>query len=225
MDFSTYFPVWNRLTPAEQDILCQAAVLRTVKKGTILHNGTADCLGLLLLKSGQMRTFIYSDEGREITLYRLFERDICLFSAACILKNIQFDLSVEAEKDTEIWVIPAETFKQIMYQSLPMASYMNEVMASKFSDVMTLIEQIMWKRFDKRLASFLLNEAALEESMVLNLTQERIANHLGSAREVVNRMLKYFQLEGLVKVSRGTVEILDERGLLILAEEQTSKDA
>ena len=86
-------------------------------------------------------------------------------------------------------------------------------MATRFSEVMWLIEQIMWKRFDKRLAAFLLEESTLEGDSVLKLTHETIANHLGTAREVVTRMLRYFQTEGMVKLARGTVEIADEAAL------------
>ena len=86
-------------------------------------------------------------------------------------------------------------------------------MATRFSEVMWLIEQIMWKSVDKRLANFLLEEAALENSDVLKLTHETIANHLGTAREVVTRMLRYFQNEGYVKLTRGAVEITDRSGM------------
>ena len=172
-----------------------------------------DCTGLLLVKSGQLRAYILSDEGREITIYRLFDRDICLFSASCIMRSIQFDVTIEAEKDTELWIIPAETYKSIMEESAPVANYTNELMASRFSDVMWLIEQIMWKSLDKRVASFLLEESSIEESDTLKLTHEAIANHLGTHREVITRMLRYFQSEGIVKLSRGTVMILDKEKL------------
>ena len=89
-------------------------------------------------------------------------------------------------------------------------------MASRFSEVMWLIEQIMWKSFDKRLAAFLLEESTLENTTVLKITHEKIANHMGTAREVVTRMLKYFQNEGLVKLTRGAVELADEKGLRAL---------
>ena len=82
-------------------------------------------------------------------------------------------------------------------------------MAGRFSEVMWLLEQIMWKSFDKRLAEFLVNESVLEGTLCLKLTHEMIGNHLGTAREVVTRMLRYFQSEGLVRLSRGTVEITD----------------
>ena len=213
MDFSDFFPIWNKLTPAQQTTISNAAIYRTVKKGTVIHNGSNDCTGLLLIRSGQLRAYILSDEGREITLYRLFEMDLCLFSASCIMRSIQFQLTIETEKDSEFWLIPPEIYKQLMEESAPIANYTNEIMASRFSEVMWLIEQIMWKSFDKRLAAFLLEETALEGTNVLKITHEIIGNHLGSAREVVTRMLRYFQSEDIVKLTRGAVEVIDPKRL------------
>ena len=218
MDFTDYFPVWGKLTPIQQNRILGAVRTRTVKKGTVIHNGSMDCTGLLLVKSGQLRAFILSEEGREITIYRLFDRDMCLFSASCMLRSIQFDVTIEAEKDTELWVIPAEVYQGIMEESAPVANYTNELMAARFSDVMWLIEQIMWKSLDKRVAAFLLEESAIEGSRELKLTHEAIANHLGSHREVITRMLRYFQSEGLVRLSRGRITILDEKKLDALQE-------
>lgn len=217
MNFADYFPNWKQLTPVQQKLLSSTSMKRSVKAGTILHNGSLDCLGLLLLRSGQLRAYISSDEGREITIYRLFERDICLFSASCMMQSIQFDIVIEAEKDTEFWLIPSDKYKQVMNESAPLANYTNEIMASRFSEVMWLIEQIMWKSFDKRLAAFLLEESALEQTDILRITHEKIANHLGTAREVVSRMLKYFQSEGMIQLSRGTITILQTEELQQLA--------
>ena len=213
MDLSVYFPIWDKLLPAQQELLTNSAVSRTVKKGTVIHSGSMDCTGLLLVQQGQLRAYILSDEGREVTLYRLFDRDICLFSAACMMRSIQFEIMIEAEKDTELWIIPTEVYKGITEESAPAANFTNEIMASRFSEVMWLMEQIMWKSFDKRLARFLLDESALEETSALKITHEAIANHLGTAREVVTRMLRYFQSEGMVKLARGTVEITDAAAL------------
>ena len=213
MSFEHYFPVWDQLNMTQKNRILDSLIERQIKKGTMIHNGSMDCTGLLLVKHGQLRAYILSDEGREITLYRLFDRDMCLFSASCIMRSIQFDVTIEAEKDTGLWIIPAEIYKNIMEESAPVANYTNELMASRFSDVMWLMEQIMWKSFDKRLAAFLLEESSIEESTVLKITHETIANHLGTAREVVTRMLRYFQSEGMVKLARGTVEITDEEKL------------
>ena len=213
MKLEDFFPFWQGLSEEWKARLTEAAVYRKIEKGTVVHSGSTDCLGLLLVCSGQLRAYIISEEGREITIYRLFERDICLFSASCMMRNIQFDITIEAEKDTEAWVIPPKLYRKLTEESAAAANYTNEVMGSRFSEVMWLMEQIMWNRFDRRLASFLLEESALEGSDSLLITHEKIANHLGSAREVVTRMLRYFQREGLVELSRGTICILSREKL------------
>jgi len=209
MDLQYYFPVWNKLNLSQQNKIQAAVIGRTVPKGTILHNGSADCTGLLLVRSGQLRAYILSDEGREITLYRLFDLDMCLFSASCIMNSIQFDITIQAEKDTDLYIIPPDVYQSIMAESAPLANYTNELMATRFSDVMWLIEQIMWKSLDERVAAFLLEEAEIEGTCTLKITHESIANHLGSHREVITRMLRYFQSEGMVNLSRGRIDLAD----------------
>ncbi len=207
MEILDYFPIRGKLSRGQQERLSSSAVLKNFDKGTLLHNGVADCNGLFLVQSGQLRAYTISDEGREVTLYRLFEGDICLFSASCIMRSIQFDVTIEAEKASGIWIIPSETYKSIMEESAPLANFTNEIMAARFSEVMWLLDQVMWKSFDKRLAEFLLEEANIEGTNKLKITHEAIGNHLGNAREVVTRMLRYFQTEGFVKLSRGVITI------------------
>ena len=213
MELSEYIPIWDRLTARQQEAIQQAAVIRSAPKGTVIQRSGEECAGMMIVRRGQLRSYLLSDDGREITLYRLFERDTCLFSASCMLQSIQFDITIEAEKDTELWLIPAPVAKAVLQESAPAANYVNELMASRFSEIMWLIEQILWKSFDKRLAAFLLQESTLEETPVLALTHETIAKHLGTAREVVTRMLRYFQNEGLVELTRGHVRLTDPKRL------------
>ena len=219
MNYLTYIPVFSKLTKGQQEMITNAAFIRKFSKNEIIHNGSQDCTGLILVLSGQIRAFTISDGGREVTMYRLFERDICLFSASCIMNSIQFDITVIAEKDTEVLVIPAEVYKSIMEVSATLANYTNEIMASRFSDLMWLIDQVMWKSFDKRLAEFLLNEANIEGTNMLQITHEVIGNHLGNPREVVTRMLKYFVDERFITLSRGKIEIIDKNGLQKIIDE------
>ena len=218
MGFANDFPIWKKLNPQQQERLAASAQLEKYKAGSVLHDGSPECLGMLLVRSGQLRAYILSDEGREVTICRFFEMDICLFSAACVMPNMQFNIIVEAEKDSEIWIIPACLYKNLMDESIVIANYSHDLITSHFSDVMWLMEQIMWKSFDKRLAAFLLEESVLEGSDILRITHEKIANHMGTAREVVTRMLRYFQSEGMVRLTRGTVEIADRKALEQLAE-------
>ena len=209
MSLANYFPIYHKLTEAEQNLLSRVVIEKKAEKGTILHTGMNDCIGLLVIKSGQIRAYLTSDEGREITIYRLFEHDICMLSASCVMNSIQFDITISVEKDAEFLVIPVGTFKMLMDQSLAVSNYMNQVMGTRLSEAMWLIEQVMWKSFDKRLAAFLVEESNLEGTAELKITHEKIANHMGTAREVITRMLKYFQREGMVSLTRGTIEILD----------------
>ena len=144
---------------------------------------------------------------------RLSEYDVSLLSASCVMPDLQFQIMIEAEKDSEFWSIPACLFRNLVEESLPVSNYARNLLSSNFSELMWLMEQILWKSFDKRLAAFLLEEQQLEGSPVLKITHERIANHLGTAREVVTRMLRYFRNEGMVELTRGTIEILDPQSL------------
>lgn len=209
MDFAHYFPIWDKLTDDQQERILSVSVFRKIKRGTLLHDGSPDCLGMLLVRSGQLRAYILSEEGREVTISRFFEMDICLFSASCVMPNMQFDILIEAEKDSELWIIPACLYQNLMEESLAVANYSHNLITNSFTELMWLMEQIMWKSFDKRLAQFLLEESVLEGTSSLKITHEKIANHMGTAREVVTRMLRYFQNEGMVKLTRGTVDITD----------------
>lgn len=217
MSLETCFPLWNQLNSQEQKILSQAAVYKEVSAGTHLFDSSTDCLGLVVVENGQLRAFITSESGKEITIYRLLSNDICLFSASCVMRNIQFDIELEARQDTCLWIIPSRVYKELSDRSLAIANYTNELMASRFTDVMWLMEQVMWNSMDQRLAGFLLEESNLRGDKVLTLTHEEIANHLGTAREVITRMLKHFASEGLVALSRGVVEITDENKLMKLS--------
>lgn len=204
-----FFPVWNKIDEKQQEELKKSALIKKFDKGTSLHNVVGTCSGLFIVTSGQIRVFIISETGKEITLYRLFDRDACLFSAACMMNNIQFDICIEAEKPTETILIPSPVYKRLSDESLSISNFNNQLMASRFSEVMWLVEQISFTSMDKRLAAYLLEQSAIYDSKTINLTHENIANDLGTAREVISRMLKYFQNEGLVSVFRGGVSILN----------------
>ena len=210
MEFAEYLPIWNKLTAQQQERIAGVIEYRKVKKGTTIHDSSAECLGLIMVRSGQLRAYILSEDGREITLSRLFEYDVSLLSASCVMPDMQFNVMIEVEKDSEFWSIPACLFKNLADESLAVSNYSRSLLSSNFSELMWLMEQIMWKSLDKRLAALLLEEARLEESNILKITHEKIANHMGTAREVVTRMLRYFQNEGMVKLTRGAIELTDE---------------
>lgn len=217
MQLQDFVPFWPRLTDEQKTRLEQSVTFQTVPKGFVVHNGTNDCVGMLVLQSGQMRGYFMSDDGREITLYRLFSRDMCVLSAYCVMNSLQFEVCIQAEKECGFWRIPPQIYKELKQQSAPVANFTAELIASRLSDVMWLLNQILFHHIDSRLAAFLLSETELENVSTIHLTHEEIAQHLGTAREVVSRMLKHFALNGLVQVNRGRVTILDEQELAKLA--------
>ncbi len=203
-----YIPFWKRLSDESKEILRSEITERFVSGGTILHGGREDCTGLLIVVSGRIRAYTMSAEGKEITLYRLKDREVCLFSAACAVSGVSFDVFVEAEEDTRLLRIPPEIYKRVMVNS-DAAMYTNELMSERFSDVMWLLDQVLNKRLDTRLAALLLEERENCGSNTLNITHEKLGNHLGSVREVVTRMLRRFQDDGLVLLKRGSIELID----------------
>ena len=213
MDFCEYLPFWDKLTGQQQERVAGVIEYRTVPKGTHIHDSSANCLGLVAVRTGQLRTYILSPDGREITVGRLFEFDCSLLSASCVMPDMQLNVMIEAEKDSSFWSIPACLFKNLAEESLAVANYSRDLLAGNYSELMWLMEQIMFKSFDKRLADFLVEESRVENTFILNITHERIANHMGTAREVVTRMLRYFQGEGMVELRRGVIELTDTEKL------------
>ena len=212
-----YLPFWDRLTEGQRRRLEEGAAVRRFARGEMVYGGGTECAGLILPTEGQLRAYMLTDEGRELTLYRLFPRDMCLFSASCVLRGIQFDVLVEAERDTTALFLLAEVYQGLMEESAAVANYTSELMADRFSEVMWRMDQILSKKLDGRLAALLVEESRLAESASLRLTHDQLARHLGSAREVVSRLLKDFQNDGLVRLGRGGVELLDLPALEALA--------
>jgi len=201
---------WDKLSVVEKDLFKNNVAKVTYKKGENLHSTDNECLGLLLVQSGELRVYILSEDGREVTLYRLSEGDSCVLSASCILNNITFDVLIDAECETEGLLLNIATFSRLTKENIYVENFAYKNTVDRFSDVMWAIEQILFMSFDKRLATFLLDEMSKTKSSEINLTHEQIAKYVGSAREVVSRMLKNFEQLGLLKLSRGSIQIIDK---------------
>ena len=209
-------PFWSEISETDRDFICQNSYTFTYPKGKNVHDGS-ECSGVILVRGGSLRLFILSDEGRDITLYRLHKGDMCMLSASCVLEAITFDVFIDAEEDSECYVISGPAFAAVAKRSPVVKIFALETAVSRFSDVMWVLQQILFMSMDRRLAIFLSDESARIGSDTITLTHEQIARYMGSAREVVSRMLKYFASEGIVEVSRGGVMILDKKRLRDLA--------
>lgn len=213
------FPFWEQLSTEEKERLIAGAACHTYPKGSLVHSANEKCLGLILVQTGQLRVYIQSEEGRDITLYRLGPGDACTLSASCFMQEITFEVLIDAETDSEALIINPGVFNQLASQNMYVENYLYKQTATRFSDVMWAMQQILFLSFDKRLALFLLEEQQKSDSDTIAMTHDQIARYVGSAREVVSRMLKYFEEEGFVKLARGKIQILDEEALNLLADE------
>ena len=213
--FKNIFPFWNEISESDRDYICRNTYALTYRKGTTVHNGN-ECTGVFFVRKGSLRVYMLSEEGKEITLYRLHEGNFCMLSASCVLQTVTFDVFVDAEEDCECYVVDGGAYSSVAENNPNIKIFTLETAISRFSDVMWVMQQILFMSIDKRLAIFLIDESARIGSDRIELTHEQIAKYIGSAREVVSRMLKYFANEGIVESSRKGVLILDKKRLRAL---------
>lgn len=207
------FPFWNKLSKAEQDSLLQGMVELRYEKGTLIHRSDESCKGIMYVMTGQLRTYILSDEGREVTLFRVREEEVCIMSASCLMDSFAFDVMIEAVEDTVVQMFPSVLLAGIMEAHPEVELYIYKATTERFSDVMWMMQQILFMGADRRLAIFLWDEMAKTGSEMIYYTHDEIARFIGSAREVVSRMVKYFAQEGVLESKRGEIKIIDKKKL------------
>lgn len=209
-------PFWKLLTDSEKELVQQNAVIRLYKKGTRVYSSERECLGMLFVMQGEMRTYLLSEEGREVTLFRIYPNDLCVLSASCVISQISFDTQMSAQKDTEALMIPPNIVLLLKEKNLSVRCFLYELATKRFSDVMWAMQQILFKRLDQRLALFLMQESQRLGTDTIHMTHEQIAQQISSAREAVARMLKQFSEDGLVELKRGAIRLLNQKGLKAL---------
>lgn len=215
---SDTFSFWDHMDESEKKELLDATYKTTYLAGESIHSGNVNCTGVIIVTSGELRSYMLSEDGREITLYRLVSGEVCILSAACVLDTITFEVFIDADVDTDVYIINSGVFNRLVKKNIYIEAYCYKEATRRFSDVMWTMEQILFMNVDRRLAICLLDLSDESGEKRINKTQEQIAQTIGSAREVVSRMLKYFSKEHLVKLYRGGVEILDYDGMRQLAD-------
>ena len=214
--YETYFPFWSVLAEADKQLLCENTAEKHFDRSQPVHDNMG-CTGLFIVRSGRLRLYMLSEDGKEITLYRLSPGDICMLSASCVLQSVTFDVYVDAEEESNCYHISASAFGDVSNRYLEVKNYALETAVSRFSDVMWIMQQIVFMSMDKRLAIFLLEETQANGTDNVNMTHETIARHLGTAREVITRMLKHLAADGVIEVTRKGIVIKDKKKLLKLA--------
>ena len=204
-------PFWNKINSNERDAIIRNISDIRYEKGTCLSGSDDSCAGVFLVRSGTLRVYMLSEEGKDLTLFRLNPGDVCILSASCVLKMIRFEVLIEAESDCRILVINAGFFSELAERNVWVENFSYKIAAERFSDVIEAIQRILFMSVDKRLANFLLEEMETRGSDVIAVTHEQIARYIGSAREVVSRTLKSFYVLGAVELSRKGVKIIDKK--------------
>ena len=206
-------PFWQHLTPAQQAAAQSQCRRVEYAAGQAVHDPGGECLGVLLIESGALRIYLSSPEGRQATIDRLHEGQICVMTAACMMRGVSFDVQVEAESPTAALLLPAGPFSTLMRENIYVEAFLYRAATERFASVLIGVEQMLFSSLEQRVASFLLDEAARTGSDVVRLTQEQLAQAIGSAREAVSRTLKKLERQGLVAVERGAVRLCDRPAL------------
>lgn len=206
---SNRLPFWNLLTDKEKEILKDNTIERTYTKGSIVFDNSSSCLGLLNVISGQVRAYLVSDEGKEVTIFKLEDNDLCVLSASCIIKQITFDTQLVANEDTKVLIVPSNIIENLAYMNIELRCYLYEKALARFSDVMWNMQELLFKGLDSRVANYLINQYERTDSTIIKVTHEEIANDINSAREAVTRILKLFVQDGLIKLQKGSIELVD----------------
>ncbi|MBU5449935.1 Crp/Fnr family transcriptional regulator [Acetivibrio sp. MSJd-27] len=204
---------WNGLTIEQKEFLAVHAVMHRYEKGTRVSYGTGECSGLNIVQEGRIRVFLSDSSGSEITLYRVIPGEVCIFSASCMLKSLDFEIHMAFEEETEVCIIPMAVYQQICDSVIKAKDFTLELVSNRFTDVMRLLGEVCFSDMSKRLAELLCEYSELTKTKRLLLTHERLACDLGTAREVVSRLLKQMEREGVLRLSRGMIEIRDEEAL------------
>ena len=211
-------PYWNHLTEDERTQVRKEAYIRKYEPGELLYGSCVECVGMIHILRGEARAYVLSEEGREVTLFRVEEGDNCVLSASCVLTHISFASFMAATKPSDILIVPVALFGNLCEKNIHVRCFAYELAARRFSSVVFVMQQILFARMDQRLASFLLEEYRKTGNPEIRMTHETLALHINSARETVGRMLKRFAEEGMIESRRGSILLTDIRKLEKTAE-------
>lgn len=187
--------------------------LKTATKGTVLYEGGFPCPFVPFILKGVVRVFKLGESGREITLYRVSPGQVCVLSSTCTLSGNSFPAIAEAEEDVEMMVLPAHIFRSFLGRFPDLQNFINERIAERLADLMVVVEEVAFRRVDIRLVEKLLHETEDESHRSVECTHAQLAQELGSAREVISRILKDLENQSFIQLGRGKIDITNWPGL------------
>ncbi len=204
------------LSPEGRTLLLAGKIEKAFDKPTpVIHKGQA-VSGAYLVTRGQLRVFTYTPQGSEATLYFIRPGETCVLALNCLFNDLRYPAWVETAADTRVEIIPGALYRQLFLREPSVQNLTVKTLSTLVFRLMDELEQIHACNLDQRLANFLLSNASDEG--VLQTTQQALAGHLGTTREVVARLMQGFAAQGLVSTRRGQVTILRSEGLAHLLE-------
>jgi CRP/FNR family transcriptional regulator len=206
------YPLLRELAPARFSELFEHSSLMRLPAGTVIFDENQPCQGFPLLLSGSVRVIKSSANGRELQLYRVGEGESCILTSSCLLGHSNYQARGIVEQDVEMIVLPPAAFRTLMADCPPFRDYIFSLFAERLTDLMELVSAVAFQKLDQRLAALLLSRPS-----PLLATHQVIADELGSAREMVSRLLKGFADQGWVRLGREQIEVIDRGALNRLA--------
>ena len=205
------FPSFGKASDEVQTELFEHAALVQIPAHQFICLEGNKCSGIPLVLEGRARVYKLSESGREITLYRVEPGDSCILTASCIMSNIEFPAFVSTETDVEAIVVPPAVLHRWVNQYGVWSEFLWTMLASRFAEVISLVEEVAFQRVDKRTADYLVHAA--DAGGIIKKTHQDIAADIGTSREVISRILKEFEHSGLVTLSRGEIHADDLKEL------------
>ena len=185
------------------------AIPKKFRKGEFFALEGDTCHYFPMILSGSIRVYKGGDTGKEITLYRIQAGECCILSAFCIMSQTPFSANAYVDEDVSAILIPAPVFRDWIHRHEIWRNFVFKVLFRFINEIIWKIESLAFQRVDERIASFLVNEFLREHKSVIQTTHSDIARELGTAREVVSRVLKGFEREKLIQLARGKIIILN----------------
>lgn len=206
-------PFIEELNVEEQQLLLKNTYEMKYPAGQYLVENGLMCENVYVVLEGLIRIYNVSEEGREITYYRVGSGETCLFTMGCILEHKPFDAMAQVEKASRVLAIPGYIFEELMNMNPGFRNYVIKRLLMTITDLMMLTEEVTFHSMNKRLASFLINAKHQQGGQTIKATHEFISQELGTAREVVSRMLKELEKKEILLLSRGKILLKDMKAL------------
>ena len=212
-DYIDSFELWHHLTNVQRDRLAAHTRFMHCMKGESVHRGPLEKAGILHVVSGVLRIYMLSEEGRAFTLCLMRAGDVALLASTAFLSSVSCNVSIEAAEDTKLFASDSDTVRRIFEANVRVRAYAYELAVHRLSEMVWKFQQVLFIPAERRLAKFLLAESERTDGDEIRLTHEQTAQSLGTAREVVSRLMREFSQDGLVRTSRGRIHILDRAAL------------